>query len=122
MKCLSILQILFLDGYLALKFKPQAANPTFGESVLSGECPDKNGLVVYYSNRCPFTEYQVNTELTATAAKRNLPLKIIQLESMEDAQDAPTPATIFSLFYNGKFVTTDISSCMDSRFDKIVKK
>ncbi|MCG8475268.1 MAG: YoaP domain-containing protein [Cytophagales bacterium] len=33
-----------------------------------------------------------------------------------------TPATIFSLFYNGKFVTTDISVCMDSRFDKIVDK
>jgi hypothetical protein len=24
------------------------------------------------------------------------------------------------LFYNGKFVTTDLSVCMDSRFDKIV--
>jgi GNAT superfamily N-acetyltransferase len=104
---------------LTLKFNPQAANPTFGKSVKNGECPDKNGLVVYYSNRCPFTEYHVHTELTATAAKRNLPLKIIKLESMEDAQTAPTPATIFSLFYNGKFVTTDISACMDSRFDKI---
>ncbi|MDR1759010.1 MAG: YoaP domain-containing protein [Fibrobacter sp.] len=29
--------------------------------------------------------------------------------------------TIFSLFHNGKFVTTDISSSMDNRFDKIVK-
>jgi len=39
---------------------------------------------------------------------------------MEQAQIAPTPATIFSLFYNGKFVTTDLSTCMDSRFDKVV--
>ena len=36
-------------------------------------------------------------------------------------QAAPTPAIIFSLFYNGKFVTTDLSACMDSRFDKVVK-
>ncbi len=28
---------------------------------------------------------------------------------MEQVQAAPTPATIFSLFYEGKFVTTDIS-------------
>lgn len=28
--------------------------------------------------------------------------------------------TIFSLFYNEKFVTTDLSACMDSRFDKLV--
>jgi len=40
---------------------------------------------------------------------------------MEDAQSAPSPATIFSLFYNGQFVTTDLSVCMDSRFDKVVK-
>jgi hypothetical protein len=39
---------------------------------------------------------------------------------MEKAQSSPAPATIFSLFYNGKFVTTDLSACMDSRFDKIV--
>jgi predicted GNAT family acetyltransferase len=105
---------------LALKFSPQATNPTFNESISKGECPDKNGLVVYYSNRCPFTEYHVNTELTQTAERRKLPLQVIKLESPEQAQSAPTPATIFSLFHNGKFVTTDVSACMDSRFDKIV--
>jgi hypothetical protein len=41
---------------------------------------------------------------------------------MKKAQSAPTPATIFSLFFDGKFVTTDISICMDSRFDKIIGK
>jgi hypothetical protein len=41
---------------------------------------------------------------------------------MAKAQSSPTPATIFSLFYNGKFVTTDLSVCMDSRFNKEIKK
>ena len=104
---------------LALKFNPQAANPAFCECVSSGECPEKNGLVAYYSNRCPFTEYHVQIELTKTAGNRKIPLKIIKLETMEQAQSAPTPATIFSLFYSGKFVTTDVSVCMESRFDKI---
>lgn len=49
-------------------------------------------------------------------------LKVIKLEMTEQAQSAPTPATIFSLFYKGNFVTTDIGACMDSRFDKIVGK
>jgi GNAT superfamily N-acetyltransferase len=105
---------------LALKLNPQAENPKFGESVSSGECPEKKGLAVYYSNRCPFTEYHVNTELTKTAENRKLPLKIIKLETVEQAQSSPAPATIFSLFYNGKFATTDISVCMDSRFDKVI--
>lgn len=83
---------------------------------------EKNGLVVYYSNRCPFSEYHVTTSLTETAEKRKLPLKIIKLDTMEQAQSAPKPATIFSLFYDGKFITTDLSVCMDSRFDKVIEK
>ncbi len=106
---------------LVKKINPKADNPRFKESVKSGTCEESNGLVVYYSNRCPFSEYHVTTSLTETAAKRNLPLKIIKLETMEQAQSAPSPATIFSLFYNGNFVTTDLSVCMDSRFDKVVK-
>ncbi|MBI9087941.1 MAG: YoaP domain-containing protein [Desulfobacterium sp.] len=50
--------------------------------------------------------------------KRDIPLKKIKIETIEQAQSAPTPGTIFSLFLDGKFVTTDISVCMDSRFDK----
>lgn len=107
---------------LVKKIKPDSDNPKFKDSVKSGECEDKNGLVVYYSNRCPFSEYHVTTSLTETARKRKLPLKVIKLNTMEKAQSSPAPATIFSLFYNGKFVTTDLSACMDSRFDKIVKR
>lgn len=106
---------------LVKKINSKANNPKFNASVKSGECADKNGLVAYYTNRCPFSEYHVTTSLTETAKKRKLPLKIIKLDTMEKAQAAHTPATIFSLFYNGKFITTDLSVCMDSRFDKILK-
>ncbi len=106
---------------LVKKLNSKANNPKFKDSVKSGECDDKNGLVVYYSNRCPFSEYYVTNSMIETAEKRNLPLKVVKLDTLEQAQTAPTPATIFSLFYNGKFVTTDLSVCMDSRFDRIVK-
>jgi len=106
---------------LVKKINPKAENPTFKDTVKSGECADKNGLVAYYSNRCPYSEFHVTKSLTETAAKRNLPLKIIKLDTLEKAQSAPTPATIFSLFYNGKFITTDLSVCMDSRFDKVIE-
>ncbi len=107
---------------LVKKVNPQAKDPKFRDTVKSGECEEKNGLVVYYSNRCPYSEYHVNTSLTETAEKRKLPLKVVKLETMEQAQSSPTPATVFSLFYNGKFITTDLSACMDSRFDKVVEK
>jgi len=107
---------------LVKKLNAKADNPKFNNTVLEEGKVKKNGLVVYYSNRCPFSEYHVTTSLIETAEKRKLPLKIIKLETMEQAQTAPTPATIFSLFYDGKFITTDISVCMDNRFDKIVDK
>lgn len=107
---------------LVKKINPKSINPKFKESVKSGQCSVKEGLVAYYSNRCPFTELHVNTSLMESASKRNIPLKIVKLESYEQAQTAPTPATIFSLFHNGKFVTTDLSICLDSRFDKLFTK
>ena len=107
---------------LVKKIEPNAINPTFKEVVKTGICPDNKGIVVYYSNRCPFADYHVKNSLVATATKRNLPLKIIKLKTMEQAQAAPSPATIFSLFLDGQFITTDLSSCLDSQFDKIIEK
>ncbi|MBD3276106.1 MAG: GNAT family N-acetyltransferase, partial [Candidatus Marinimicrobia bacterium] len=107
---------------LTRKINPEADNPVFNESVTHGEPENSTGLVAYYSNRCPYSEYHVENSLQETASKRNLPLEVIKLETMEQAQSAPSPATIFSLFLDGDFITTDISVCMDSRFDKIMDK
>jgi GNAT superfamily N-acetyltransferase len=107
---------------LVLKLDENAPNPKFSKAVSHGECPNNSGLVAYYSNRCPFSEYHIQTSLVETAKKRNLPLKIIKFETMDQAQQSPTPATIFSLFNNGEFITTDLSVCMDSRFDKVMEK
>lgn len=107
---------------LALKLDKNAEDPKFNDSVISGESPVKKGIVVYYSNRCPFAEFHAKQSLVETAKKRNIPLKIIKLETMEEAQNAPSPATIFSLFLDGKFMTTDLSVCMDSRYDKVIGK
>lgn len=105
---------------LVMRFDTDTPLPRFSESVRSGECPEKDGIAVYYSNRCPFTEYHVHTSLAETAKKRGLQLKVTKFENAGQAKNSPSPATIFSLFYNGRFITTDVSVCMDSRFDKII--
>lgn len=104
------------------KINKDAMNPSFRACTRKGVCKPNKGLVVYYSNRCPFAEYHVNHSLKETAEKRKLPLKIIKLKTMAQAQQAPSPATIFSLFLDGKFITTNLSICMDSRYDKLVGK
>ncbi len=105
---------------LVFKLDTKATNPQFKDTVLSGKCPHKTGLVAYYTNRCPFTEYHIQNSLIETARLKNIPLKIIKLKSMEEAQAGPTPATIFTLFYNSEFVTTDLSVCIDKRMDKVL--
>ena len=107
---------------LVLKVNKNAVNPYFNSTVKFGECEVKNGIVAYYTNRCPFSGFHVENSLVETANKRGITLKIIKLDTMEKAQASPTPATIFSLFYNGKFLTNDISVCMDSRHDKVMGK
>lgn len=111
------------DGFslLALKLEDNAPVPSFKECVKSGACEEEKGLVVYYTNRCPFTDYYVNGSLWVLAQEKNIPLKIVKLETMEQAQAAPTPATLFSVFYKGKFLTTDMSICVESRFAKLLK-
>ncbi|GGY44572.1 GNAT family acetyltransferase [Bacterioplanes sanyensis] len=111
------------DGFelLQLALNDRAGESRFADCVQQKQGLAQQGLVVYYSHRCPFTDFHVNQELPATAAKRGLPLTIVHLNSLEKARSAPTPATIFSLFYQGKFITTDLSACMDSRFDKVTK-
>ncbi len=105
---------------LVKKIDYNAVNPSFNNSVKELDLPTKEGILVYYSNRCPFTEYHITTSLVESVKKRNISTKVIKFETMEQAQASTTPATIFSLFYNGKFITTDLSVCMDSRFDKII--
>lgn len=107
---------------LALKIDGSAPDPSFKECVQGGECEEKEGLVAYYTNRCPFTEYYVTGSLFCVAQSKGIPLKIVKLETMEQAQAAPSPATIFSLFFNGKFVTNDLSVCTENRFDKFLKR
>jgi hypothetical protein len=106
---------------LSLSFEKPTIVPAFNPSVRHERIPESVGLVAYYSDRCPYSEYHVGTSLAETARKRQLPLKVIKLETLEQAQSSPTPATIFSLFLDGRFITTDIGVCMDSRFDRIVR-
>lgn len=103
---------------LVKKLNKNADNPVFNEFAEAGTCATSKGLVAYYSNRCPYAEYHVTTSLVESARKRKLPLKTIKLETVKQAQSAPSPATLFSLFYNGNFVTTNVSACMDSHLDK----
>lgn len=91
---------------LYLPFKKDAAIPKFKECAKHGET-DEKGIVLYYTNQCPHTDKYVDIVKNA-AIVNDISLKIIKINTLQEAQNAPSPFTTYSLFKNGKFVTNEI--------------
>ncbi|MCD4751947.1 MAG: GNAT family N-acetyltransferase [Anaerolineaceae bacterium] len=100
------------------KFKNDAPIPKFKECSKNGECDNKEGITVYYTNACPFTEYYVNRELVKVAKEKGKALKVVKIASKEQAQNHFVPFTNYSVFNNGKFVTQHILN--EKYFDKFI--
>lgn len=107
--------------YFELWYKPlkkEAQIPKFKTCAKEGICNVSEGLSVYYTNACPFTEYYVQHELKRVADERGLSLQINKLDRHK-AQNHFVPHTIYSLFYNGKFITQQVLS--EKMFDRFIK-
>lgn len=102
---------------MCLPFDENAERPRFKNMVGSHENMPK-GFVLYYTNQCPFTAKYVPL-LEKTAKERNAVFQVIHIQTKEEAQNAPTPFTTFSLFYDGQFVTHEILS--EKKLDKILQ-
>ncbi len=103
---------------LYLPFEEGAEKPCFRPSVKRAE-PDhgKTGFTLYYTSQCPFTAKYVPL-LEAMAGKRKVEFQSVPIVTREQAQNAPSPFTAFSLFYNGAFLTHEILS--EKKFEKIL--
>lgn len=97
-------------------FTENAAKPCFKNSVHQQEIIAK-GFELYYTNQCPFTAKYVPL-IENMVQTRGIDFHVIHIQSKEDAQNAPTPFTTFSLFYNGEFVTHETLS--EKKFEKIL--
>ena len=101
---------------LYLPFDKTAKIPQFKQSVK--ERNQEKGMVLYYTAQCPFTAKYVPL-IEVVANENDIHLKSVKIETTEEAQNAPSPFTTYSLFYNGKFVTHEILS--ENKFLKLVK-
>lgn len=111
------------DPYFQLwckKNNPNASTPRFEKSAKRTDCPNKNGIVAYYSDCCPFTDYYMNVELRKYAKQKGVPVEIIKIESKDQVKELPIPWVISSVFYNGKLVTLDIKA--DKKLEKAIHK
>lgn len=100
------------------RLNKEAPLPKFNACAKNASCDVSTGLAVYYTDACPFTEYYVNTELATVAKEKNIKLHIKKIQSEQAARQHFVPFTIYSLFYNGKFITHQILSRIS--FEKFI--
>lgn len=91
-----------------LPFSAGAERPRFKDCAKHPQRKEE-GFVIHYSDQCPFTYYWV-PRLVKAAEENGIPLKIIYIDTVEKAQNAPSPVTNFSLFKDGKFLTHEIQN------------
>jgi len=78
-----------------------------------------NGWNVLYSYQCPWVVRSIN-DIVKISKKYRLELKLIELKSAEDAQNAPSIYSTFNLIYNGRLLADHYIS--SRRFENILKK
>lgn len=99
-----------------LPFDKNADKPRFKDCVQEHGHIAK-GFVLYYTGQCHFTMKYVPL-LENIAKIHNTIFQAIHIQTKEEAQNAPTPFTTFSLFYDGQFITHEILS--EKKFEKIL--
>lgn len=103
------------DCGINLMYLPLAENaepPKFKECAKHPAAAG-DGLVLYYTDQCPFTYYWV-PRVQEAAKEHGIALKVIHITDKESAQNTPAPVTTYALFHNGKFLTQSIQS--DKKF------
>lgn len=103
---------------LYFPFDKKAEKPRFKACCKEGII-DKQEMVLYYTHQCPHTE-KYTLLIAKIAESRGVNLTLIRYGSKEEAQNAPTPFTTYSFFYQGKFVTNEIMS--ESKFLKFLEE
>jgi len=101
---------------LYLPFAPGAPVPGFRACAKAGTT-DRPGLAIFYCDQCPHAEKYARLVREA-AARHGRELKLIKLESAEEARRAPTAFPTYSLFIDGQFVTSEILS--EKKFEKLL--
>lgn len=101
-----------------LPFDAAAKKPRFKDCARHPHT-DKMGYVLYYTSQCPYNAKYVPI-LNALAAEKSIPFQAVHLQSKEDARNAPTPVTTYSLFLDGQYLTNEQMN--DKRFLKLIKK
>ncbi|MBR3230194.1 MAG: YoaP domain-containing protein, partial [Bacilli bacterium] len=101
---------------MALSFDDKET-PKFSDTARKMEI-DSQDFTIYYSNECPYVEYEVK-ELSDYAKDKKIKLDFIKIDSLEKAKNAPCVFNNWANFYKGKFVSNTILNA--NALEKLLK-
>ena len=107
-----------INDYLlmALSFDDKEI-PKFSDSARRMEIDSKD-FTIYYSNECPYVEYEVK-ELSEYASIKNIKLNFIKVDSLDKAKNVPCIFNNWANFYKGKFISNTILNA--NALEKLLK-
>ena len=107
-----------IDDYelMALQFNT-SDTPVFNDNARAMKINSKD-FTVYYSNECPYVEYEVK-ELSDYAESKNIKLDFIKIDTLEKAKNAPCVFNNWANFYNGTFISNTILNA--NSFEKLLQ-
>lgn len=108
-----------IDDYelLGLKFNDEET-PKFNDNARNMKI-DNDDFTIYYSNSCPYVEYEVK-ELIDYANTNNIKINFIKVDSLEKAKNVPCVFNNWANFYKGKFISNTILNA--NSFKKLIDK
>ncbi len=102
---------------LVLQFDTKEA-PKFNENVKLMKI-DNQEFTIFYSNGCPYAEYEVK-ELSEYTKENNIKINFIKIDTLEKAKNVPCIFNNWANFYKGEFVSNTILNA--NSFEKLIKE
>ena len=101
---------------MALSFDDKET-PKFNDTAKKMEIDNKD-FTIYYSNECPYVEYEVK-ELSDYAKDKGIKIDFIKIDSLEKAKNTPCIFNNWANFYQGKFISNTILNA--NALEKLLK-
>ena len=95
------------NGYELLALSFDGIKPKFAENVKKEEIENKE-LTIYYDMQCPYI-YQAIEKIQNYCETNNIPLHLIQVNTLKQAKELPCVFNNWAVFYNGKFITVNLT-------------
>lgn len=105
-----------IQDYELLSLSFNNENPIFNDNARKIEIDTKD-FTIYYSKECPYVENCIN-EIKEYAEKSNIPLNIIEVDTLEKAKQVPCVFNNWANFKDGKFVSNTLLN--KNSFEKLI--